>query len=63
LIVFLGAFGLQWGIGALVDWFTVGGMARDVAFRNSFALLLTAQGLAFVWFWAPIPQKVRSMVH
>ncbi len=63
LIVFLGAFGLQWGIGALVDWFTVGGMARDVAFRNSFALLLAAQGLAFVWFWAPIPQKVRSMVH
>ncbi|MEN9373682.1 MAG: hypothetical protein RIR79_1234 [Pseudomonadota bacterium] len=59
LIVFLGAFGLQWGVGALVDWFTVGGMERVSAFRTSFALLLAAQGLAFIWFWVPIRERER----
>ncbi len=63
LVVFLGAFGLQWGIGALVDWFTGGGMEKITAFRNTFTILLVAQGFAFVWFWVPLPQKGRSMVH
>ena len=50
LMVFVGAFGLQWGIGAAVDAFAAGGMARPDAFRVTFAALLVAQGLAFAWF-------------
>lgn len=60
LVVFLGAFGLQWGIGALVDWFTAGGMERVAAFRNSFTLLLVAQGVAFFWFWVPLPRSYHK---
>ncbi|OGA96351.1 MAG: hypothetical protein A3E79_04240, partial [Burkholderiales bacterium RIFCSPHIGHO2_12_FULL_61_11] len=40
LMVFVGAFGLQWGIGAAVDAFAAGGMARPSAFRLTFAALL-----------------------
>ncbi|MDD5334946.1 MAG: MFS transporter [Rhodoferax sp.] len=54
LMVFIGAFGLQWGIGAAVDAFTVGGMERAQAFRLTFALLLAVQGFAFAWFLLPV---------
>ncbi len=53
LLVFVGAFGLQWGIGAAVDGFA-GGMGRADAFRLTFALLLLVQGLAFAWFLLPV---------
>ena len=51
LVVFLGAFGLQWGMGVLVDWFN---------FRNSFTILLVAQSLAFVWFLVPLPHAYHK---
>lgn len=54
LMVFVGAFGLQWGIGAAVDAFAAGGMARADAFRATFAALLTVQVLAFGWFLVPL---------
>ncbi len=54
LVVFVGAFGLQWGIGAAVDAFTAGGMARADAFRVTLATLLAVQGLAFAWFLLPV---------
>lgn len=54
LMVFVGAFGLQWGIGAAVDAFAAGGMARPDAFRATFATLLAVQGLAFAWFLVPV---------
>ena len=54
LVVFVGAFGLQWGIGAAVDSFATGGMARTEAFRATFALLLAVQTLAFAWFLVPV---------
>jgi MFS family permease len=53
LLVFVGAFGLQWGIGAAVDGFA-GGMSRAAAFRFTFAALLLVQGLAFAWFLLPV---------
>lgn len=56
LVVFVGAFGLQWGIGAAVDAFVTGGMPRAEAFRATFVVLLTAQALAFAWFLAPAKQ-------
>jgi predicted MFS family arabinose efflux permease len=57
LIVFVGAFGLQWGIGAAVDAFAAGGMARSEAFRLTFAVLLVAQALAFAWFLVPVKRE------
>lgn len=54
LVVFVGAFGLQWGIGAAVDSFAAGGMARTEAFRATFAVLLAVQTLAFAWFLVPV---------
>ena len=61
LMVFVGAFGLQWGIGALVDGLTVGGVARAQAFRITFSVLLVLQALAFGWFLhRPAPQARQS---
>lgn len=54
LMSFIGAFGLQWGIGAAVDGFSGGGMVRADAFRTTLAALLALQTLAFVWFLMPV---------
>ena len=54
LVVFIGAFGLQWGIGAAVDALTAAGLLRAEAFRATFSALLAAQVLAFVWFLVPV---------
>ena len=53
LLVFLGAFVLQWGIGAAVDALAGQGMARSDAFKATFSILLASQILAFVWFLVP----------
>jgi predicted MFS family arabinose efflux permease len=54
LLVFVGAFVLQWGIGAAVDSFVASGMVRADAFRTTLGILLCAQVLAFVWFLVPV---------
>jgi MFS family permease len=54
LLVFVGAFVLQWGIGAAVDAFVSHGVPRAGSFRWTFSVLLAAQVLAFVWFLVPV---------
>lgn len=54
LMVFVGAFGLQWGIGAAVDAFAASGMGRADAFRSTLGGLLVVQVLAFAWFLVPV---------
>ena len=54
LLVFVGAFGLQWGIGAAVDGFVLSGLGRAEAFRATFGGLLVVQVLAFLWFLVPV---------
>lgn len=49
LFVFVGAFGLQWGIGGLVDVLQAGGYSVAPAYRIAFCTLLAAQALAFGW--------------
>ena len=49
LLVFAGAFGLQWGIGILVDALQAQGWAGDAAFRAAFFTLLGGQLLALLW--------------
>ena len=53
LMIFAGAFGLQWGIGAVVEAFATAGMTRANAFVLSFAWLLAAQAVAYLWFLLP----------
>ena len=60
LMVFVGAFGLQWGIGALADGLTGGGVNRAQAFRMTFSVLLVAQALAFAWFMRRPPSQARQ---
>jgi len=49
LLVFAGAFGLQWGIGILVDVLQAGGWSGVASFRAAFLTLLGGQLLAFIW--------------
>ena len=49
LLVFAGAFGLQWGIGGLVDGLQAGGWAVGPAYRIAFFCLLGGQLLALAW--------------
>ena len=49
LLVFAGAFGLQWGFGAFVDLLQAAGWAADSAFRAGFLSLLAGQIAAFCW--------------
>ena len=53
LLVFSGAFGLQWGIGGLVDALQAGGSAVDAAYRTAFIVLLVGQALALGWLLRP----------
>ncbi len=53
LLVFAGAFGLQWGIGILVDALQAGGWTSGAAFRTTFLLLLGGQLLALLWLLRP----------
>jgi len=50
LLVFVGAFGLQWGIGAMVDRANAFGLSRADGFRLTFTLLLLLQAAAYAWF-------------
>jgi MFS family permease len=52
LLVFAGAFSLQWGLGALVDLFAAAGWSSADAFRAAFSILAALQLLAWLWFWA-----------
>lgn len=47
---FVGAFGIQWGIGALVDGLTNGGMPVAEAYRWALGALAALQALAYGWF-------------
>ena len=53
LLVFAGAFGLQWGIGGFVDLLQAQGWASEAAFRAAFLSLLGGQALALVWLVLP----------
>jgi predicted MFS family arabinose efflux permease len=50
LLMFGGAFLLQWGFGAAVEGFSQAGLPRVEAMRASFGALLAAQVIAYLWF-------------
>ena len=57
LMVFVGAFGLQWGFGTAVEAFAASGLSRADAFRVTLGSLLAAQVLAFAWFLIPVRHR------
>lgn len=51
LTAFVGAFGLQWGMGVLVDALRAAGWNVGAAYRATFALLLVLQVAAVLWMF------------
>lgn len=51
LAAFVGAFGLQWGMGILVDALRALGWDASAAYRGTFALLLALQAAAVAWMF------------
>ncbi len=49
LAAFIGAFGLQWGMGALVDLLQSLGRDTGSAYRFTFLLVLALQAMAVIW--------------
>ena len=50
LVIFVGVFVVQWGIGLLVDAFRGAGWAEVSAFRAAFAVFLVTSVLSYAWF-------------
>ena len=51
MVMFVGAFLLQWGIGALIQAQLDRGASTLAAYQISFGALLLTQTLALAWFW------------
>jgi hypothetical protein len=49
LMVFLGAFSLQWGMGVMIDLLQARGHSVEIAHRDAFLLLFGVQAAAYVW--------------
>jgi len=50
LLVFLGVFVVQWGIGLLVDGLQARGVGQVAAFRGAMACYWACNGAAYAWF-------------
>ncbi|MBK9019315.1 MAG: MFS transporter [Sulfuritalea sp.] len=50
LMVFVGAFGIQWGFGAVVDALQAAGHAQRSAYQFTFGGLLALQFASWLWF-------------
>ncbi len=50
LMVFVGAFGVQWGLGLLIDLLQAQGQTAAMAHQNALLSLLGAQLAAYLWF-------------
>ena len=51
LLAFLGAFSLQWGMGAIIESLEAAGHATAVAHRNAFIVLFAVQAASLMWFF------------
>jgi len=61
LVIFLGVFVIQWGIGLLVDGFGALGAAEVSAFRFAFAIFLGCCVLSYAWFlWGQSHNRRQS---
>jgi len=60
LLVFLGAFGLQWGMGLLIDLLVLSGHSPVLAHQLAFSGLFVVQAVAYLWLLIskPAPPSV-----
>jgi hypothetical protein len=58
LLIFVGAFIFQWGIGWGIDLLTTAGATKPDAFRQVFFVFLILQVISYIWFlFYPKPLK------
>ena len=50
LMLFIGAFVLQWGLGVMIDGLILAGFTEATAYRSTFAIMLALQAAAYAWF-------------
>jgi len=63
ILIFGGAFMIQWGIGFLIDWLILQGSTKSEAINSSFKVLIILQGLSFLWMLiAPYMIKKSSFL-
>jgi len=60
LMVFAGAFSIQWGFGAAVDALRAGGMSPRDAYQATFGILLALQVGGWLWYLAGSLRAARS---
>ena len=61
LVIFVGVFVVQWGIGLLVDAFRAGGWSEVDAFRAAFGVFLATSVLSYAWFlWSRSHNRKQS---
>lgn len=61
LVIFVGVFVVQWGIGLLVDTFRAAGWAEVAAFQGAFSVFLATSLLSYGWFlWSRSHNRLQS---
>lgn len=61
LVIFLGVFVVQWGIGLLIDGFAAAGLAQVQAFRAAFSVFLATSVLSYAYFlWSRSHNRQHS---
>lgn len=63
LVIFLGVFCLQWGIGIAIDLLRAAGWDIVSAYRGGFALLLVCCIASYVWFLCRAEPSVAAKPH
>ncbi|HYE39078.1 MAG TPA: MFS transporter [Ramlibacter sp.] len=61
LVIFLGVFVVQWGIGLLIDAFAAGGLGEVGSFRAAFSVFLATSVLSYAYFlWSRSHNRPQS---
>lgn len=60
LVIFVGVFAVQWGIGLAVDALLARGWSTQAAFQGAFAVLAVGFALAYLWFVLPDGIRARA---
>jgi predicted MFS family arabinose efflux permease len=61
LVIFVGVFVVQWGIGLVIDAFRHAGWSEVAAFRGAFSVFLATSVLSYAWFlWSRSHNRLQS---
>ena len=51
LVLFVGAFFIQWGIGGIIDLLIINDIEKPQAFTYTVYIMLTFQLVSYIWMW------------